>query len=241
MSKNNHKSSWNPHYEPNKPHPFPSSRTGDGALYLDNAATSWPKPPGVTAALHHFLDEIGANPGRSAHRASVQAARIIYETRQAVADLFNAPDPLRVVFGHNITDALNQALHGLLRPGDHVITSSMEHNSVMRPLRQLEKQGMELTCAALRRRRHAAARTLWRMPCAPTRAWSSSTTPPTCAARSSRSARWGRLPAAMACSSSSMPPRPPGLTRSTCRQTASTCWPSPGTSRCTAPPAPAGW
>ena len=124
----------------------PSSRTGDGALYLDNAATSWPKPPGVAAAISSFLEEIGANPGRSAHRTSVQAARIIYETRQAVADLFNAPDPLRVVFGHNITDALNQALHGLLQPGDHVVTSSMEHNSVMRPLRQLEKQGLELTC-----------------------------------------------------------------------------------------------
>ena len=125
---------------------LPSSRTGGGALYLDNAATSWPKPPGVTQAMLQFIEEIGANPGRSAHRASVQAARIIYETRQAVADLFNAPDPLRVVFGHNITDALNQALHGLLLPGEHVITSSMEHNSVMRPLRQLEKQGLELTC-----------------------------------------------------------------------------------------------
>ena len=127
--------------------PTPSSRTRDGALYLDNAATSWPKPPGVSEAIASFLDEIGANPGRSAHRVSVQAARIIYETRQAVAELFNAPDPLRVVFGHNITDALNQALHGLLQPGDHVITGSMEHNSVMRPLRYLEKQGLELTCA----------------------------------------------------------------------------------------------
>jgi selenocysteine lyase/cysteine desulfurase len=101
-------------------------------IYLDNAATSWPKPPGVAAAMVRFLDEIGANPGRSAHRLSIESARIVYAAREAVAGLFNASDPLRVVFGHNLTEALNLALHGLLRPGDHVITSSMEHNSVRR-------------------------------------------------------------------------------------------------------------
>lgn len=92
-----------------------------------------------------FMAEIGANPGRSAHRLSIEAARVVYATREAVAELFNAPDPLRVVFGHNVTEALNLALHGLLRPGDHVITSSIEHNSVMRPLRNLERQGVEVT------------------------------------------------------------------------------------------------
>jgi cysteine desulfurase family protein len=114
-------------------------------LYFDNAATSWPKPPGVAQAMVHFLEEVGANPGRSGHRLAVEAARIVYRAREAVAELLNAPDPLRVVFGANVTEALNLALWGLLRPGDHVITSSMEHNSVMRPLRALERQGVEVT------------------------------------------------------------------------------------------------
>jgi len=114
-------------------------------IYFDNAATSWPKPPEVAEAMFHFLNEVGANPGRSGHRLAVESGRIVYNTREAVAEVFNAPDPLRVVFGHNVTEALNLALRGLLRAGDHVITSSMEHNSVMRPLRALERQGVEVT------------------------------------------------------------------------------------------------
>jgi len=114
-------------------------------IYFDNAATSWPKPPGVAEAMVHFMDEVGANAGRSGHRLAVEAGRIVYDAREAVADLFNAPDPLRVVFGLNVTEAMNLALCGYLRPGDHVITSSMEHNAVMRPLRQLEREGVELT------------------------------------------------------------------------------------------------
>jgi len=114
-------------------------------IYFDNAATSWPKPPGMAEAMVHFVNDVGANPGRSAHRLAVDSGRIVYNAREAVAGLFNAPDPLRVVFGPNVTEALNLALHGLLRPGDHVITSSMEHNSVMRPLRALERQGVEVT------------------------------------------------------------------------------------------------
>lgn len=114
-------------------------------IYLDHAATSWPKPPEVTQAMVHFMTQVGANPGRSGHRLSVQAARIVYAAREAVAELFHAPDPLRVVFGLNVTEALNLALRGLLHPGDHVVTSSMEHNSVMRPLRALERQGVEVT------------------------------------------------------------------------------------------------
>jgi cysteine desulfurase/selenocysteine lyase len=114
-------------------------------IYFDNAATSWPKPPGVVEAVVHFMNEVGANPGRSAHRMAVASGRIVYGAREAVAELFNAPDPLRVVFGHNVTEALNLALRGLLRPGDHVITSSMEHNSMMRPLRALERRGVKLT------------------------------------------------------------------------------------------------
>jgi cysteine desulfurase/selenocysteine lyase len=114
-------------------------------IYFDNAATSWPKPPCVVEAMLHFLNNVGANPGRSAHRLSIESARIVHGAREAIAELFNAPDPLRVVFGLNVTEALNLALYGLLRPGDHVITSSMEHNSVMRPLRALERTGVELT------------------------------------------------------------------------------------------------
>lgn len=114
-------------------------------IYFDNSATSWPKPPEVKAAMAGFLDEIGANPGRSGHSRSVEAARILYDAREALAGLFNVRDPLRIVFTLNATDALNLALKGLLRPGDHVITSSIEHNSVMRPLRDLERGGIELT------------------------------------------------------------------------------------------------
>ena len=116
-------------------------------IYFDNAATSWPKHPCVTDAMANFLNNIGANPGRSGHRLAIESGRIVYNTREAVADLFNATDPLRVVFGHNVTEALNLALQGLLQPGDHVITSSMEHNSMMRPLRILEQKGIELTVA----------------------------------------------------------------------------------------------
>ena len=110
-----------------------SSRTKDGAIYLDNAATSWPKPPGVAEAMLRYMGELGANPGRSAHRMSIQAARVIYRLREKIAAMFGAVDPLRVIFSLNVTDALNIALHGLLKPGDHVLTSSMEHNAVMRP------------------------------------------------------------------------------------------------------------
>jgi cysteine desulfurase family protein len=114
-------------------------------IYLDNAATTWPKPPGVAEAMVHYLNEVGANPGRSGHRLAVEAARVVYAVREAVAELLNAPDPLRVVLGANATEAVNLALRGLLRPGDHVITGSMEHNSVMRPLRALERQGVSVT------------------------------------------------------------------------------------------------
>jgi len=114
-------------------------------IYFDNAATSWPKPPCVAEAMTRYMGEVGASPGRSGHRLAVEAARRLYDAREAIADLFHAPDPLRVVFGANVTEALNLALNGLLRPGDHVITGSMEHNAVMRPLRALERNGVQIT------------------------------------------------------------------------------------------------
>jgi cysteine desulfurase/selenocysteine lyase len=114
-------------------------------IYFDNAATSWPKPPDVKQAMNHFLDHVGASPGRSGHQLANEAGRIVYETREAIAELFNAPDPMQVTFCHNVTEALNLVLYGILRPDDHVITSSMEHNSMMRPLRDLEFRGVKLT------------------------------------------------------------------------------------------------
>ncbi len=114
-------------------------------IYLDHAATSWPKPPQVVQAMSNYLETAGGNPGRSGHRLSIAAARYVYDAREALAELFHAPDPLRIVFTLNVTHALNLALRGFVHPGDHVVTSSIEHNSVMRPLRELERQGVQLT------------------------------------------------------------------------------------------------
>ena len=114
-------------------------------VYFDNAATSWPKPAGMIEAMNHYSGMIGGSPGRSGHRRSLDAGRIILETRGVLAELFGIDDSLRIAFTKNATEALNIALLGILHSGDHVITSSMEHNSVMRPLRFLETQGVNLT------------------------------------------------------------------------------------------------
>ncbi|MDP3097161.1 MAG: aminotransferase class V-fold PLP-dependent enzyme [Syntrophales bacterium] len=114
-------------------------------IYLDQAATSWPKPPEVLKAMTDVLENAGGNPGRSGHRLSIAAARIIYDTREEISRFFGVSDPLRVIFTGNATHAINLALKGILKPGDHVITSSMEHNAVMRPLRNLEKRGIRLS------------------------------------------------------------------------------------------------
>ena len=114
-------------------------------IYLDNAATSWPKPPEVLKAMIGVLEQAGGNPGRSGHRLSISAARVIYNTREEVARFFGISDPLRVIFTSNVTHSINQVVKGLLKTGDHVVTSSMEHNSVMRPLRQVERNGVEIS------------------------------------------------------------------------------------------------
>jgi cysteine desulfurase family protein len=114
-------------------------------IYLDNAATSWPKPQETIDAIGHFNAHVGANPGRSGHSLSINAGRIIMDAREAIAELFSIDEMLRIIFTKNATEALNLVVSGLITPGDHVITSSMEHNSVMRPLRALEQQGAELT------------------------------------------------------------------------------------------------
>lgn len=115
------------------------------SIYLDNAATSYPKPEPVYQAVMHAMREIGASPGRGGHRRSLEAGRIMFQAREAAAALFSVPDSSRIIFTHSATEALNMALRGTLAPGDHVVTSSMEHNSLARPLHQLEKQGVALT------------------------------------------------------------------------------------------------
>jgi cysteine desulfurase/selenocysteine lyase len=120
-------------------------------IYLDNAATSWPKPPEVLRAMADILELAGGNPGRSGHRLSIAAARAVYSAREDIAEFFGVADPLRVILTANATHAINIALAGLLKPGDHVVTSSIEHNAVMRPLRSLEEQGICVSivpCAA---------------------------------------------------------------------------------------------
>jgi len=94
------------------------------------------------------MQNVGANPGRSSHRLAIEASRILYDTRVTLAQLFGVADPLRIVFAANATEALNLALFGYLNPGDHVVTTSMEHNAVMRPLRYLQGLGVELTVVA---------------------------------------------------------------------------------------------
>lgn len=116
-------------------------------LYLDNAATSFPKPEAMLAAMINYQQTIGASPGRSGHGRSIDAGRVIYKTRETLSRLFNIEDPLRIAFTKNATEALNIALFGLIKKGDHVITTSMEHNSVMRPLRFLASQGVKLSVA----------------------------------------------------------------------------------------------
>ena len=114
-------------------------------VYLDNAATSWPKPEAVYQAVDHFMREIGATPGRGGYQQEEVAQQIADETRAALAQLFHTPDPQGVAFTLNATQAINMALKGLLHPGDHVVTSSIEHNAVWRPLKVLEKRGIEVT------------------------------------------------------------------------------------------------
>lgn len=109
---------------------------------MDNAATSWPKPDSVWEALVDCGKHKCGNPGRSAHRLAAAAAREVFAAREAVASLFNAGDSSRIVFSWNATGALNTALQGFLKGGGHVVTSSMEHNSVMRPIQSLYRKGL---------------------------------------------------------------------------------------------------
>ena len=120
-------------------------------IYLDNAATTFPKPPSVYESVMRAMTVYGANPGRGSHKMAIEGARIMYETRELLADLFNLDDPMKVIFTFNATDSLNIAIKGLLNSGDHLVTTEMEHNSVLRPIKELEKSGVEnaiVKCAA---------------------------------------------------------------------------------------------
>jgi cysteine desulfurase family protein len=111
-------------------------------IYLDNAATSFPKPEPVYQALDRFARSALANPGRAGHRMAVAAERMLDDTRHALNQLLGGEAPERWILTHNCTDGLNLAIKGVIRPGDHVITTDLEHNSVSRPLRALEKAGV---------------------------------------------------------------------------------------------------
>ena len=113
-------------------------------IYLDSSATSFLKPPQVAEAVFRSFNTIG-NAGRGAHAPTLNASRLIYDTREKLAALFGTPDPSRIVFACNATEALNIAIHGAIHPGEHVITTACEHNSVLRPLYLKEKEGTELT------------------------------------------------------------------------------------------------
>lgn len=112
-------------------------------IYLDNAATTLQKPRPVGQAMLDALQTAG-NPGRGAHEPTLHAARLVYETRTALAELLGADDPSCIAFTANATQSLNMALCGLLHPGDHVLTTVCEHNSVLRPLYRLQKNGVQL-------------------------------------------------------------------------------------------------
>ena len=113
-------------------------------IYFDNAATTIQKPKQVVEAVTQALCSMG-NAGRGAHNASMGASRMLFDTRKKLAELFGGNNPAQVVFTSNSTESLNMALKGLLNPWDHVITTQLEHNSVLRPLYELEDKGVELT------------------------------------------------------------------------------------------------
>ena len=113
-------------------------------IYMDNAATTMRKPESVIEAVVNAMNSMG-NAGRGAHAASLSASRVIYNTREALARFFGAEDPRQIVFTNNSTESLNIAIKGVLEPGDHVVTTMLEHNSVLRPLYELEQKGVSIT------------------------------------------------------------------------------------------------
>lgn len=115
-------------------------------IYFDNAATSFPKPKRVYEEMLWCMEKYCANPGRGGHKMSLESGRAVLKVREIISDFFNIKNPMQVVFTKNATEAINIAIKGVLKEGDHVITTCMEHNSVIRPLKALEKENIiELT------------------------------------------------------------------------------------------------
>ncbi len=111
-------------------------------IYLDNSATTFPKPDVVYDFMCNFYREHGVNPGRSGFDAAIETEEVVFNTRKMLTDLFNGDDPNRLTFSYNASDSLNMILQGLAQKGDHVITTMLEHNSVLRPLHHLEMDGI---------------------------------------------------------------------------------------------------
>lgn len=127
-------------------------KTKRPVIYLDNAATTHKKPPQVLNAMSLYMRRICASPGRSAHQLAVEAGRVLFGARESLAQLLSVKDSSRIIFTPNATYAINLALYGILKRGDHVVTTSMEHNSVMRPLRHLQKvRGVKISCVPANR------------------------------------------------------------------------------------------
>lgn len=114
-------------------------------IYLDNAATSFPKPSKVYEEVINCMKNYCANPGRGSHNMAIKSALKVMESRNLISEIFNIRNPFNIVFTHNATEALNIAIKGLLKKGDHVISTVLEHNSVLRPLNSMAKHGVEVT------------------------------------------------------------------------------------------------
>lgn len=115
-----------------------------GLVYLDNGATSYPKPESVYRFMDEFYRRYGVNPGRSGYDLCIESGDLVEETRRLLCGFFGGADPSRLVFGYNATDALNLAIFGLLEPGDHAVTTHLEHNSSLRPLWTLQQRGVDV-------------------------------------------------------------------------------------------------
>lgn len=116
-------------------------------IYFDNACTSFPKPPEVAQAAYEYMTQVGINVNRSSYEKAYEAEDLVYETRELLCSLFGGSDCSHVIFTKNVTESLNVILKGFLKPGDHIITTSMEHNAVMRPLVQLSRNGVSFSRA----------------------------------------------------------------------------------------------
>lgn len=121
------------------------SKKTERLIYLDNAATSFPKPEAVYRRVDEVLRVISGNPGRASHRMALEASRVIFSARESTARLFSVRDASRIAFTKNATEGINIALKGLLKPGNHAVTSSFEHNSVVKTLGRLERNGVRVT------------------------------------------------------------------------------------------------